>query len=154
LFGYDFHQPSIDCAKQRASGAGVKNAAFQAADATSFPAVAGGYDLVTCFDCLHDMGDPVGCARRVKQTLKPGGVWMIVEPAAGDKVEDNLNPVGRVFSAASTMICVPASMAFNGPALGACAGPAKLTGVVREGGFSSVRIAAQTPFNIVLEAVA
>jgi hypothetical protein len=98
------------------------------------------------------MGDPVGAAERVKQTLAPNGAWMIVEPFAGDKVEDNLNPVGRVFYAASTMVCVPASLHSNGPALGAQAGEARLREVIMQGGFTRVRRATQTPFNLVLEA--
>ncbi|MFT3683709.1 MAG: class I SAM-dependent methyltransferase [Phycisphaerales bacterium] len=134
--GFDFHGPSIECAAQRAEQAGVKNAVFVTADAASFPAESGsrGYDLVATFDCLHDMGDPVGCAKRVAACLAPGGSWMIVEPAAGDTVESNLNPVARVFSAASTMICVPASMATGGPALGACAGEKRIAQVGAGGG--------------------
>lgn len=151
--GMDFHAPSIDCASSRAQRAGVKNAAFVTADAASFPAESGGkgYDLITTFDCVHDMGDPLGCAKRVAACLAPGGTWMIVEPAAGDTVESNLNPVGRVFSAASTMICVPASMATGGPALGACAGQKRIERLVREAGFTSFRRAAETPFNFVFE---
>jgi hypothetical protein len=98
------------------------------------------------------MGDPVGAAKHVKKTLAPGGTWMIVEPFAGNRVEENLNPVGRVYYAASTMICVPASLAYNGPALGAQAGEAKLRDVVMRGGFARFRLATQTPFNLVLEA--
>lgn len=152
--GVDFHEPSIACARARADKAGVRNAAFHVADAASFPAAPSGkgYDLVATFDCLHDMGDPVGCARRVRETLAADGLWMIVEPAAGDTVESNLNPVGRVFSAASTMICVPASMATGGPALGACAGQERIGEVVSRGGFTSFRRAAETPFNYVFEA--
>jgi len=151
--GYDAHSPSVECARKRAADAGVsKNCTFEVADATSFPKPGAGFDLVACFDCLHDMGDPVGCARRVRETLKPDGAWMIVEPNAADTVEGNLNPVGRTYSAASTMICVPASIAFDGPALGACAGQARLTEVATKGGFSKVRRAAETPFNMVLEA--
>lgn len=150
--GFDFHEPSVECARRHAREAGVTNVSFEVGDATSFPAPEPGYDLVACFDCLHDMGDPVGCASRVRQALAPGGAWMVVEPAAGDRIEDNLNPVGRVFSAASTAICVPASLAFNGPALGACAGPTKLMETIRQGGFERCRIAARTPFNLVFEA--
>jgi 2-polyprenyl-3-methyl-5-hydroxy-6-metoxy-1,4-benzoquinol methylase len=154
FIGMDFHEPSIACARARAEKAGLRNVTFQVADATSFPAASSGkgYDLVTTFDCLHDMGDPVGCARRVRETLAESGVWMIVEPAAGDTVESNLNPVGRVFSAASTMICVPASMATGGPALGACAGEKRIGRVVSEGGLTKFRRAAETPFNFVFEA--
>ncbi|HZU88721.1 MAG TPA: SAM-dependent methyltransferase, partial [Stellaceae bacterium] len=103
--------------------------------------------------CLHDMGDPVGAARHVRQTLKPDGCWMIVEPAAGDRLEDNLNPVGRLYYAASTMVCVPTSLDQPvGTALGAQAGLAKLSSVIREGGFARVRKATETPFNMILEA--
>jgi len=154
FIGFDFHAPSIECARERARAVGAHNATFEVADSTTFPAPTreGGYDLVCCFDCLHDMGNPAGCAARVYETLQPGGAWMVVEPAAGDTVSENLNPVARVFSAASTMICVPASLAFGGPALGACAGPTKLTQTIKEGGFDRVRVATRTPFNLVLEA--
>jgi 2-polyprenyl-3-methyl-5-hydroxy-6-metoxy-1,4-benzoquinol methylase len=152
FIGFDFHPPSVECAAERAAKAGLSNVRFEVADASTFPAPAGGYDLVACFDCLHDMGDPVACARRVKQALAPTGTWMIVEPAAGDTVSDNLNPVGRVFSAASAAICVPASLAYGGPALGACAGEKKLREVIAAGGFARVRRSAETPFNMVLEA--
>jgi hypothetical protein len=108
---------------------------------------------VTFFDCLHDMGDPTGAARHVRQTLKPDGSWMVVEPQAGDRLEDNLNPVGRMFYAASTFICVPTSLAQPvGAALGAQAGFAKLSSTIRDGGFGTVRKATETPFNLVLEA--
>ncbi|MBV9252126.1 MAG: SAM-dependent methyltransferase, partial [Acetobacteraceae bacterium] len=105
------------------------------------------------FDCLHDMGDPTGAARHVRQTLKPDGSWMIVEPAAGDRLEDNLNPVGRLYYAASTVICIPTSLDQPvGAALGAQAGSSKLSAVIAEGGFRTVRKATETPFNVVLEA--
>jgi hypothetical protein len=108
---------------------------------------------VTFFDCLHDMGDPVGAARHVRRTLKPDGRWMIVEPRAGDRLEDNLNPVSRLFFAASTMICVPTSLDQPvGAALGAQAGLARLTSAINEGGFAHVRKATETPFNMILEA--
>jgi Methyltransferase domain len=111
------------------------------------------FDLVTTFDCLHDMGDPVGAARHVLTTLAPDGTWMIVEPAAGDRVEDNLNPVGRAYYGFSTLLCTPASLSQDvGLALGAQAGPARLAQVVREAGFTRFRRAAETPFNLVLEA--
>ena len=110
------------------------------------------YDFVAHFDCLHDMGDPVGAAKHVKKTLAQDGTWMIVEPFANDHVEENLNPVGRVFYAASTMICVPASLAYNGQALGAQAGEARLRDVVVKGRLTRFRRATQTPFNLVLEA--
>lgn len=145
--GFDFHPPSIECARKRAAEAGLKNVRFEVADAVSFPAPKEGFDLVACFDCLHDMGDPAGCAKRVFGALKPGGSWMVVEPASADTVAENLNPIGRVFSAASTMICVPASQASGGPALGACAGPKRIHETMRKGGFASARVAASTPFN-------
>jgi hypothetical protein len=110
-------------------------------------------DLVTMFDCLHDMGDPVGAARHVRATLARDGVWMIVEPAAGDRVEDNLNPVGRAYYGFSTLLCTPASLSQEvGLALGAQAGPARIEEVVREAGFTRFRQAAATPFNLVFEA--
>lgn len=150
FFGFDYHKPSIVASRKRAKEAGVKNVAFKAAKSTNYPGK--GYAFVTHFDCLHDMGDPIGAAKHVRKTLAPDGTWMIVEPFANDRVEDNLNPVGRVFYAASTMICVPASLAYNGPALGAQAGEARLREVVTKGGFTRFRRATQTPFNLVLEA--
>jgi hypothetical protein len=111
------------------------------------------YDLVAFFDCLHDMGDPVGAARHVLTALAPGGSWMIVEPFANDRVEDNLNPIGRVFYSASTLLCTPASLSQEvGLALGAQAGEARMKKVVTEGGFSQFRRAAETPFNLIYEA--
>jgi SAM-dependent methyltransferase len=148
--GFDYHKPSILTARKRAKQAGVSNVTFKVAASTDFPGKT--YDLVACFDCLHDMGDPVGAARHVRQSLAEDGTWMIVEPFAGDKVEDNLTPIGRVFYAASTMICVPASLAHRGPALGAQAGEGQLRDMVTKGGFSHFRRATQTPFNLVLEA--
>ncbi len=150
FFGFDYHKPSIAAARKRAKEIGVKNVIFKAAKSTDYPGK--GYTLVAHFDCLHDMGDPVGAAKHVKKTLASDGTWMIVEPFAGDRVEENLNPVGRVFYAASTMICVPASLAYKGPALGARAGEARLRNVVMKGGFTRFRRATQTPFNLVLEA--
>jgi hypothetical protein len=112
-----------------------------------------GYDLVTSFDCLHDMGDPAGVARQVRAALAPGGAWMIVEPRAGDTVEENLNPVGRAYYAFSTLLCTPSSLSQEvGLALGAQAGEARLKAVLESAGFTSVRRAAETPFNLVLEA--
>ena len=112
-----------------------------------------GFDLVTMFDCLHDMGDPVGAARHVRDTLAPDGTWMIVEPAAGDRVEDNLNPVGRAYYGFSTLLCTPASLSQEvGLALGAQAGEARLREVVTAAGFTRFRRVAETPFNFVLEA--
>ncbi|WP_217912819.1 class I SAM-dependent methyltransferase [Miltoncostaea marina] len=150
--GFDFHGPSIEHARAAARAAEVDDRVdFQVAPADGFPGSS--YDLVAMFDCLHDMGDPVAVARHVRGALDGGGAWMIVEPAAGDRVEDNLTPVGRVFYAASTLICTPASLAQPGrAALGAQAGEAALSEVARAGGFSRVRRAAETPVNIVLEA--
>jgi ubiquinone/menaquinone biosynthesis C-methylase UbiE len=112
-----------------------------------------GFDLVTCFDCLHDMGDPRGCASHVRRVLKDDGTWMIVEPIAGNRPEDNMNPVGRLYYNASTMICVPTSLDQEvGEGLGAQAGETKLTEVIRAGGFKQVRRATEGPFNMVLEA--
>ena len=112
-----------------------------------------GYDLVTMFDCLHDMGDPVGAARHVLSTLKPDGTWMIVEPNAGDRIEENLNPVGRAYYGFSTLLCTPASLSQDvGLALGAQAGEARIRDVVEAGGFTRFRRAAETPFNLVFEA--
>jgi SAM-dependent methyltransferase len=148
--GFDYHGPSIERARAAATAARVDDRVrFAVAPADGFPGE--GYDLVTMFDCLHDMGDPVGAARHVRASLVSDGAWMLVEPNAGDRVEDNLTPVGRVFYAASTLICTPASLAQEGrAALGAQAGEAALTEVVRAGGFSRVRRAAETPVNIVL----
>jgi len=124
---------------------------FEVASSKAYPGK--GYDLVAFFDCLHDMGDPVGAAKHVLSTLDPDGTWMIVEPFAGDRVEQNLNPVGRVYYAASTMVCTPASLAQEvGLALGAQAGEARLREVVTAGGFTRFRRATETPFNLVLEA--
>jgi hypothetical protein len=112
-----------------------------------------GYDLVTMFDCLHDMGDPVGAARHVRETLAREGTWMIVEPNAGDRIEDNLNPVGRAFYAFSTLLCTPASLSQEvGLALGAQAGEARIRDVIQAGGLTRFRRAAETPFNLVFEA--
>jgi 2-polyprenyl-3-methyl-5-hydroxy-6-metoxy-1,4-benzoquinol methylase len=148
--GYDYHEPSVRVARQRARAAGVEDrVAFQVGSAQDYP---GTYNFVTSFDCLHDMADPLGAAKHTLQTLRPDGTWMIVEPNANDDVAGNLNPVGRVFYAASTMICVPCSLAGNGPALGAQAGEAKIREVVTEGGFTHFRRATETPFNMVLEA--
>jgi SAM-dependent methyltransferase len=152
VFGYDYHPASIETAKAIAGREGLDQAVFEVASAKGFPAK-DGYDLVTFFDSLHDMGDPAGAARHVLSTLKPDGIWMIVEPFAHDRPEDNHNPVGRVFYSASTMICTPASLSQEvGAALGAQAGEAKLREVVMEGGFKRFRRAAETPFNLVFEA--
>lgn len=153
FWGFDYHAPSIETARAAAAAAGVADrTTFEVASAKGYPGE--GFDLVAFFDCLHDMGDPVGAARHVLSTLSDGGVWMIVEPMASDKVEDNLNPVGRVFYAASTFVCTPASRSQEvGLGLGAQAGEARLTDVVSQGGFKKVRRAAETPFNMVLEAM-
>jgi SAM-dependent methyltransferase len=152
FWGYDYHEASVAKARENAQKAGVADrATFEVADARSFPVR--GYDLVTFFDCLHDMGDPVGAARHVRETLARDGTWMVVEPMAGDHVQDNLNPIGRIYYSASTMLCTPASLSQDvGLALGAQAGQEKLLDVIRQGGFSKVRVAAATPFNMVIEA--
>ena len=151
FIGYDYHLESIRIARQRAAEAGVGNVRFEVADATSY--TDRDFDLIAFFDCLHDMADPVGAARHARQALKADGHCLLVEPFAGDRVEDNLNPVGRVYYGASSQICVPVSLARQGPALGAQAGEARLRGImVDEGGFSRLRRATQTPFNLVLEA--
>lgn len=149
--GYDFHEDSVAQAREHAQAAGVTNVTFEVATSKDFPG--NDYDLVTFFDCLHDMGDPTGAAAHVRQSLAEDGTWMIVEPAAGDSLADNLNPVGRVYYAFSTAICTPSSLSQEvGEALGAQAGEARLREVVTAGGFTSVRRATETPFNIVLEA--
>ena len=152
FFGFDYHDKSIETAKQRAKDAGVgDNIEFQAAKAKDYPGK--DYDFVTFFDCLHDMGDPVGAAAHVRSTLKKDGTWMIVEPSAGDRIEDNLHPIGRAFYGASTLLCTPASLSQEvGLALGAQAGEQKLREVVSAGGFKSFRRATQTPFNLIFEA--
>jgi 2-polyprenyl-3-methyl-5-hydroxy-6-metoxy-1,4-benzoquinol methylase len=149
--GFDFHAKSIAVARERAREAGVATRiAFEAAPATSF--AGDRYDLVCHFDSLHDMDDPVAAARRAREALAPDGTWMIVEPYASDEVEKNLNPVGRVYYAASTMLCVPNSLARQGAALGAQAGEARIREVAHAAGFKRFRRAAETPFNIVYEA--
>lgn len=150
--GYDYHAASIEAARDRAEAAGLSDRVrFEVAPAAGFPGE--GYDLISTFDCLHDMGDPVGAAGHVRQALARDGTWLIVEPAAGDRVEDNLNPIGRIYYAASTMLCTPASLSQEvGLALGAQAGEARLRAAVMSGGFTRFRRAAETPFNLVLEA--
>jgi len=150
--GSDYHPKSIEMARDAAEKAGVSDRVkFEVAKAKDYSGK--GYQLVAFFDCLHDMGDPEGASRHVLETLAPDGVWMIVEPFAHDKLEDNLNPIGRVFYAASTMLCTPASLSQEvGLALGAQAGEGRLAEILRAAGFKSVRRAAETPFNIVLEA--
>jgi SAM-dependent methyltransferase len=150
--GSDYHDGSIATARGRAQEAGVADRVrFETASAASDHGE--GYDLVTMFDCLHDMGDPVGAARQVLRTLAPDGTWMIVEPMASDRVEDNFNPVGRAFYGFSTFLCTPASLSQEvGLALGAQAGESRIADVVSEGGFTRFRRAAETPFNLVYEA--
>jgi SAM-dependent methyltransferase len=150
--GFDYHGASIEHARAAASDADLGDRVrFEAAAAKEYPGE--GYDLVCMFDCLHDMGDPVGAAGHVLGTLADDGTWLIVEPFAGDRLEDNLNPVGRVFYGASTLVCTPASRDQEvGLALGAQAGEARLREVVLAGGFTRLRRATETPFNLVLEA--
>ncbi|HWF74296.1 MAG TPA: class I SAM-dependent methyltransferase [Solirubrobacteraceae bacterium] len=150
--GFDYHEGSIESAREAAAAAGVaERASFEVASAKGYPGR--GYDLVAMFDCLHDMGDPVGAAAHVLQSLDADGTWLIVEPYAGERLEDNLNPVGRVFYGASTLVCTPASRDQEvGLALGAQAGEPRLREVITEGGFTRFRRATETPFNLVLEA--
>ena len=152
FFGFDYHDASIEQARKRAADEGLGDRiSFGVAPAKSFPGEE--YDLVCVFDCLHDMGDPLGAATHIHEVLATDGTWMIVEPYAKDTVEENLNPVGRVFYGASTVICTPASLAQEvGLALGAQAGEAQLASLITEAGFSRVRRATETPFNLVLEA--
>ncbi len=149
--GYDYHAASIEAARERAAAQGAPpNLKFEVASAKSFPG--SGYDLVTNFDCLHDMGDPVGAAVHIKKVLDKDGTWMIVEPYAGDKVEENFTPVGRVFYGASTLLCTPGSLSQEvGAALGAQAGEARIRDVAEQAGFTRFRRATQTPFNIIYE---
>lgn len=150
--GFDFHEPSVEVARSAADVAGVsENSRFEALTAKTMPA--DGYDLVCMFDALHDMGDPVGAARRIRECLAPGGTLMLVEPLAGDSLTENLHILGQVFYSASTLICTPASRAQEvGLALGAQAGEKRLTAVLEEAGFTQIRRAAQTETNMVLEA--
>ena len=152
FFGFDYHAPAIATARQRAAEGGVSgNVTFAQATAKSY----GGqdYDLICFFDCLHDMGDPVGAARHAYQALKPDGTVLLVEPFAGDRLEDNLNPIGRMFYAASTFICAPSSLSQEvGLALGSQAGEARLRSVFLEAGFTRFRRATATPFNLIFEA--
>lgn len=149
--GFDYHDGSIELARERAKAAGVTDrVSFEIAGAKDFPP--GDYDLIAFFDCLHDMGDPVGAAKNVYNALAPEGTWMLVEPFANDKLEENLNPVGRIFYAASTILCTPSSLAQEvGLALGAQAGEARTRKVAQEACFTRFRRATETPFNIVYE---
>jgi SAM-dependent methyltransferase len=149
--GSDYQQESISTARSRADAAGVGDrVSFEVAPAVGYSG--GGYDLVTTFDALHDMGDPVGAARHIRDSLAPDGTWLLVEPAAGDRIGDNLNPVGRVYYGFSTLLCTPASLSQDvGLALGTQAGPGRLRDVATAAGFTRFRVAAQTPLNLVLE---
>lgn len=149
--GLDFHEPSIEAAREHAEESGVSNVTFETKQAKD---VVGKFDLATIFDCLHDMGDPVGAMKQIRESLNEGGVCMLVEPMAADTLQDNLNPISRLYYNASTMVCVPTSLAQEkGEALGAQAGQAKLRQViVDEAGFKTLERVAETPFNMVLEA--
>ncbi len=150
--GFDYHEASIEKARHLAAMAGVEDRVrFELATATDFPGW--GYDLVACFDALHDMGDPAAASRHIWSALAEGGTWMIVEPIAGDSPEENFNPLGRIRYGFSTLVCTPGSLSQPGRAgLGTLAGEKRLSEVIRAGGFAQVRRAAETPFNMVLEA--
>lgn len=152
VIGFDYHGPSIEQARKRASEAGLATrVSFEVASAAGFPGT--DYDLVAIFDALHDMPDPLGAAKHIRAALKPDGTFLLVEPFANDRLEDNLNPVGRLYYGASTTVCVAHAMtAEPRTALGAQAGESRLTGLLREAGFTRVRRATETPFNIILEA--
>ena len=152
FWGFDYHEGSIEAARKAAARAGVADrCTFEISSAKIYPGAA--YDLVACFDCLHDMGDPEGAAAHVRSTLKPDGTWLIVEPFAHDELEKNINPIGRVFYCASTMICTPASKAQEvGTALGAQAGERRFRELISRAGFTRFRRATETPFNLVFEA--
>ena len=151
IVGSDYHAESIELAHKKAAEAGVSDrVSFEVATAQTF--TGSGFDLVTMFDCLHDMGDPLGAARRVREALAPDGTWLLVEPFAADKVEDNFNPVGRLYYSGSTFLCVPNGLSQpGGHALGAQAGEAAIRQVTADAGFTHFRRAAQTPFNLVYE---
>jgi len=151
FYGFDYHLPSIERARELAREAGVADrVTFEKASAKDYPKL--GYDLIAFFDCLHDMGDPVGAARYVREAIAPDGTWLLVEPFANDKFEQNLNPIGRIFYAASTMLCVPGSLAQEvGLGLGAQAGETRIRDVVTKAGFTRFRRAAETPFNLIFE---
>lgn len=150
FIGYDFHEESVEAARNEASEAGASNAHFEVADAKIFPG--NDFDLIACFDCLHDMGDPVGVSKHIHQALKPDGTWMLVEPIAGDKPEDNFHLLGQMFYSFSTMVCTPASLSQEvGLGLGAQAGEKRLREVTAEGGFTRFRRTSETATNMVLE---
>ena len=152
FFGFDYHDKSIEAARESAKREDVADrVSFDVAKAKEFPGK--DYDFVAVFDCLHDMGDPVGAAAHVRQSLAKDGTWMIVEPFANDQLKDNLNPVGRVYYSFSTLLCTPCSRSQEvGLCLGAQAGEARIRNVVTSAGFSRFRRATETPFNIVYEA--
>jgi SAM-dependent methyltransferase len=151
FIGFGSHKPSIEWARKQAEKEGLRNITFEVAKSTDYPGDE--YDLVAFFDCFHDMGNPAEVARHVLQTLKKkDGTWMLVEPFANDNLEDNLNPLGRLFYSVSSIVCVPASLNENGPALGAQAGEERIAEIVKSAGFSKFRRATQTPFNLVFEA--
>jgi ubiquinone/menaquinone biosynthesis C-methylase UbiE len=152
VVGYDFHAGSIDTARQRAKAAGLEDRPrFEVVDAMELPE--GGFDLVCFFDALHDMGDPVSAAAAARRALAEGGVLMAVEPKAADDLDDNISPANRLFYAGSVFLCTPSALAqAGGHALGAQAGPKALTAVLREAGFTDIRVATETPFNYVFEA--
>jgi 2-polyprenyl-3-methyl-5-hydroxy-6-metoxy-1,4-benzoquinol methylase len=151
FYGFDYHPLSIEKAKQRAMTEGLeKRITFEVAPAKNIPGDQ--YDFIASFDCLHDMGDPVGVAREIRKRLSPDGTWMVVEPFANDRLEENINPIGRIFYAASTLLCVPSSLAQEvGTALGAQAGEARIRAVATQSGFTRFRRATQTPFHLVYE---
>jgi ubiquinone/menaquinone biosynthesis C-methylase UbiE len=150
--GFDYHGPSIEQARKRMADAGLAGrASFEVATAADFPGTE--YDLVAIFDALHDMPDPLGAARHIRESLKPDGTFLLVEPFANDRVEDNFNPIGRLNYAASTVICIAHSMTEEPrTALGAQAGEARLAEILRDAGFTRIRRATETPFNLILEA--
>jgi len=151
FFGFDYHPESIEQARALAKEEGLANVTFEVALAKEYPGT--NYDFVTTFDCLHDMGDPVGASAHIRETLNANGNWMIVEPMAQDDLSGNLNPVGRIYYAGSTMVCLPTSLSQEvGLGLGAQAGEKRLREVVTKGGFSRFRRASETPFNLILEA--
>jgi SAM-dependent methyltransferase len=151
FWGFDIHPDSIDAARANAKKRGVDDrVTFEVADAKNYPTQ--GFDLICFFDCLHDMGDPVGAARHARESLSPNGSIMLAEPYANDRVEDNLNPIGRLYYSASTTLCCAHSLAEDGIALGAQAGEKKLAKVLKEAGFRTIRAAKKTPFNLIVEA--
>ena len=151
IIGFDYINRRLNGPRKEAVKEGLVNISFEVAGSTDYPGE--DYDLVTFFDCFHDMGDPVGAAKHVLQTLKKkDGTWMLVEPFANNQLEDNLNPLGRVYYSASSLICVPASLNENGLALGAQAGEQRTIEVMKTAGFSKFRRATQTPFNLIFEA--